>query len=131
MSKATASVPIAEITGGPTKAMLPVRSKHTINNAQVLLIAKKLIKALVAYIFLTWLLKTWNTDMTIFVAFSACAGLALAFSARDVAANFVAACLIIVYRPFEVGDWIKAEAHEAGMVYTCFCCSTASGVNRR
>ena len=42
------------------------------------------VKAAVGYVFLTWLVKTWGTDMTIFVAFSAIAALAFAFSLREV-----------------------------------------------
>ena len=35
---------------------------------------------------------------------------------RGVIANFVGGLIIIVYRPFHVGDWIRTDRHEAGGV---------------
>ena len=85
---------------------------RSVSNVQTLLIGRQALKALVGYVFLSWLLHTWGANMDIFVAFSAVGALAVAFSLREVATNVVGGCLIMVRRSFAVGEWIKAGDHE-------------------
>jgi len=61
-----------------------LRATRKSRQAQSLLIVRRFVKAAVGYIFLSWLLRTWGTDMTVFIAFSAVGALALAFSLKEV-----------------------------------------------
>ena len=43
-------------------------------------------------------------------------GLAFAFAAKDTISNIFGSLMVILDRPFNVGDWIKVNGHEEGLV---------------
>ena len=83
-------------------------------DANVVLIMRRFAKGVVAYLFLAWFLRVWNADFTIFVAFSAVGALFVLFSLREAALNVIGACVIVFYKAFVVGDWIKIESERTG-----------------
>ena len=83
-------------------------------DAHVVLIMRRFAKGVVAYLFLAWFLRVWNADFTIFVAFSAVGALFVLFSLREAALNVIGACVIVFYKAFVVGDWIKIESERTG-----------------
>lgn len=84
------------------------------SDAHVVLILRRFAKGIAAYLFLAWFLKVWNADFTFFVAFSAVGALFVLFSLREAAMNVIGACVIVFYRAFVVGDWIKIECERTG-----------------
>jgi len=84
------------------------------SDAHVVLILRRFAKGVVAYLFLAWFLRVWNADFTVFVAFSAAGALFVLFSLREAALCVIGACVIVFYKAFVVGDWIKIEGERAG-----------------
>ena len=84
------------------------------SDAHVVLILRRFAKGVVAYLFLAWFLRVWNADFTVFVAFSAAGALFVLFSLREAALNVIGACVIVFYKHFVVGDWIKIESERVG-----------------
>jgi small-conductance mechanosensitive channel len=84
------------------------------SDAHVILIVRRFAKGVASYLFLAWFLRVWNADFTIFVAFSAVGALFVLISLREAALNVIGACVIIFYRAFVVGDWIKVESERMG-----------------
>ena len=93
--------------------------------ASAALLYRRALKALFAYLFLGWFLSVWHANMNIFAAFSAVGALFVAFSLRDAAANVLGSLVIILYRPFAVGDWIRTDdpAHEGVVREINFRCT--------
>ena len=56
--------------------------------------------------------KEWNYDMSGLLASLSIGSLALAFAAKDALANVFGSFVIIVDKPFKVGDWISANGVE-------------------
>ena len=53
--------------------------------------------------------REWNYDITAFVASLGIGAMAIAFAAKDSLANIFGSIIIIMERPFVIGDWIKAN----------------------
>lgn len=56
--------------------------------------------------------KEWNYDITGFIASLGIASIAVAFAAKDALANVFGSFVIIIDKPFVVGDWIAANGVE-------------------
>lgn len=56
--------------------------------------------------------KEWNYDITGFIASLSIASVAVAFAAKDALANVFGSFVIIIDKPFVVGDWISANGIE-------------------
>jgi len=54
---------------------------------------------------------TLGVDSTTFAAVLAAAGLAIGLALQGSLANFAGGVLIVIFKPFEVGDFIKAQGH--------------------
>ena len=83
------------------------------SDAHVVLILRRFAKGVIAYLFLAWFLRVWNANFTVFVAFSAAGALFVLFSMREAALCVIGACVIVFYKTFVVGDWIKIESDGA------------------
>jgi len=53
-------------------------------------------------------LSNLGVEMTSFIALIGAAGLAVGFALQGTLSNFAAGILILIFRPFRVGDWISA-----------------------
>ena len=53
--------------------------------------------------------REWNYDITAFVASLGIGAMAIALAAKDSLANIFGSVIIIMERPFKVGDWISAN----------------------
>ena len=53
--------------------------------------------------------REWNYDITAFVASLGIGAMAIAFAAKDSLANIFGSVIIILERPFVIGDWIAAN----------------------
>lgn len=81
------------------KTMLDVTSIHAL--VQLLKISV-LVTAIIS------LMKVFNMDITALITVGGIGGVGIAFAAKELLANFFGGLLIILDRPFEVGDWIRS-----------------------
>lgn len=58
----------------------------------------------------------WNINVTAWVASAGIVGLALSFAAKDTLANLFAGASIIADAPYKVGDFVRLESGERGVV---------------
>ncbi len=72
-------------------------------------------KVLLWAIFLVYLANTFNIDVTSVVAGLGIGGLAFAFAAKDTLANLFGSVMIILDKPFEIGDYIIVEDKEGSV----------------
>lgn len=57
-------------------------------------------------------LQTMGYSISGVLAFGGIGGLAVGFAAKDVLANFLAALMLFIDKPFKVGDWIRSPDRE-------------------
>ena len=67
--------------------------------------------------------KEWNYDISGFIASLSIGSLAVAFAAKDALANVFGSLVILLDRPFKVGDWVLANGIE-GIVEKVYFRST-------
>ena len=53
--------------------------------------------------------REWNYDITAFVASLGIGAMAIAFAAKDALANIFGSVVILLERPFVIGDWVSAN----------------------
>lgn len=58
----------------------------------------------------------WNLDATGWLASAGVVGLAFGFAAQDTLSNLIAGVFILADRPYRVGDYIRLDSGERGMV---------------
>ena len=68
----------------------------------------KVAKVLVLFMALLMTLQTFKVSISGLLAFGGIGTAALAFSAKDLLANFFGGVIVFVDRPFAVGDWIRS-----------------------
>lgn len=56
--------------------------------------------------------REWNYDISAFIASLSIGSLAVAFAAKDALANVFGSMIILLDKPFKVGDWVKANGVE-------------------
>ena len=56
--------------------------------------------------------REWNYDISAFIASLSIGSLAVAFAAKDALANVFGSMIILLDKPFKIGDWIKANSIE-------------------
>lgn len=74
--------------------------------------AEKAAKFLIVLFGLVILLKSWNYDVTAILAGVSIGGIAFAFAAQSTIANLFGSVMILVDRPFQIGDWIRFDGHD-------------------
>ena len=75
-------------------------------------ILSTMFRILIVVIATLMIAKEWNYDMSGLLASLSIGSLALAFAAKDALANVFGSFVIIVDKPFKVGDWISANGVE-------------------
>lgn len=81
------------------------RTDSEYDNMLVPLVCRSL-KVFVAAVALVIVAQALGTDLTALVASLGIGGLALALAAQDTVSNFFGSLMVIVDRPFKVGDWV-------------------------
>lgn len=56
--------------------------------------------------------REWNYDISAFIASLSIGSLAVAFAAKDALANVFGSMIILLDKPFKIGDWVKANGVE-------------------
>jgi small-conductance mechanosensitive channel len=79
---------------------------------QVLHLLAQITKGALIIVGLIMALGTLGIDVSALVAGLGLTGFALGFAFRDALSNLLAGMLILIYRPFEVGDHVKVSSFE-------------------
>jgi len=77
----------------------------------------KLSKAILVIVGLIFIMNLWDKDITGFVAGLGVAGIVLGFALKDSLGNIFGGIAIILDRTYKVGDRIKIDSGESGIVY--------------
>ncbi len=82
---------------------------------QILPIASKLLKILIAFLAIIYILNILHVNVTAVIAGVSIGGLALALAAQDTVKNLIGSMMIFIDRPFQIGDYIEVDG-KAGSV---------------
>ncbi len=101
---------ISDITHGFALRLLTRADIHIEESlANILSTMMRILLAVIATLMVA---KEWNYDMSGLLASLSIGSLALAFAAKDALANVFGSFVIILDKPFKVGDWISANGVE-------------------
>lgn len=90
-----------------------IQEKANIEVDQILVpFLSKCLKVILILIAFTIIAEEWNYDINGLIAGLGLGGLAFALAAKDSLANIFAGIVIILDKPFSIGDWIKTSSVE-------------------
>ncbi|SHJ82881.1 MscS family membrane protein [Hathewaya proteolytica DSM 3090] len=72
----------------------------------------KCVKVVIAAFAITIFLSEWNIDVQMLITGLGIGGLALSLAAKDAASNVIAGVILIIDKPFSIGDWVEVEGTE-------------------
>lgn len=84
-----------------------IRTEESLSN-----IFSTIIRIAITVLGFVTIAKEWNYDISGFVASLGIGSLAVAFAAKDALANVFGSLIIILDKPFKIGDWITANGIE-------------------
>lgn len=84
-----------------------IKSEETISN--FIAAISKILLVMIGFVAIA---KEWNYDISAFIASLSIGSLAIAFAAKDALANVFGSLIIIIDKPFKVGDWVQANGIE-------------------
>ena len=84
-----------------------IRSEEAVSN-----IFATILRILIVVLGFVTVAKEWNYDISGFVASLGIGSLAVAFAAKDALANVFGSLVIILDKPFQVGEWVLANGYE-------------------
>lgn len=88
-------------------ARFGIRSEESVSS-----IISTILRILIVILGFVTVAKEWNYDISGFVASLGIGSLAVAFAAKDALANVFGSLIIILDKPFQIGDWIMANGIE-------------------
>jgi MscS family membrane protein len=92
------------------------RTSSKVNEALILLL-NRLTNALIVFIALIMVLGTFGVNVSSLLVFLGGSSIAVALAAQDTLSNIIAGFVIMIDRPFRVGDRIKLPSGEVGDVF--------------
>ena len=84
-----------------------IRSEEAVSN-----IFSTILRVLIVVLCFVTVAKEWNYDISAFIASLGIGSLAVAFAAKDALANVFGSLIIILDKPFQVGEWVLANGYE-------------------
>lgn len=84
-----------------------IRTEEAVSN-----IFSTILRIIIVVLGFVTIAKEWNYDISGFVASLGIGSLAIAFAAKDSLANVFGSLVIILDKPFKIGDWITANGIE-------------------
>ena len=81
-----------------------IRTEEAVSN-----IFSTILRIIIVVLGFVTIAKEWNYDISGFVASLGIGSLAIAFAAKDALANVFGSLIIILDKPFKIGDWITAN----------------------
>jgi len=103
---------IGSIVGPKSKFEDRLKRKITKANDKMIRMICKLLKFIVYIIGAVILISELGYNISGLIAGLGVGGVAIALAAQDTASNIIGAIMIILDKPFEVGDWINVEGKE-------------------
>lgn len=83
---------------------------------QTLPLFENLAFLLVIIVSIYLIFRSWNIDMTAWLASAGIAGIAIGFAAKDTLANLFSGVFILADTPYKIGDYVVLDSGERGMV---------------
>ena len=87
-----------------TLEKIGIRSEQALSN-----VCSTILRLLVVVLCFVTIAKEWNYDITGFIASLSIGSVAVAFAAKDALANVFGSLVIILDKPFKIGDWVMAN----------------------
>lgn len=84
-----------------------IRSEEALSN-----IFSTILRLIIVVLCFVTIAKEWNYDISGFIASLSIGSVAIAFAAKDALANVFGSLIIILDKPFKIGDWITANGIE-------------------
>ena len=84
-----------------------IRSEESLSN-----IFSTVLRLIIVILGFVTIAKEWNYDISGFIASLSIGSVAIAFAAKDALANVFGSLIIILDKPFQVGDWVTANGVE-------------------
>lgn len=103
---------IGSIVGPNSKFEDRLKKKITKANDKMIRMICKLLKLIVYIVGAVILISELGYNISGLIAGLGIGGVAIALAAQDTASNIIGALMIILDKPFEVGDWINVEGKE-------------------
>ncbi len=107
---------IADILIMAWGARLAQKTESELDDALIPLFSKG-VRVVIFMIGLIWILGKWGIDVTPLVASLGVAGLALSFAVKDSLANIFGGISLILDQAMKVGDKVKLESGEVGIIH--------------
>lgn len=101
------------VTGGLKH--ITAKTESTLDDALMPLITKT-VNVVIILVGIMWMLKVWNVDITPMLASLGVAGLAIGLAVKDSLSNIFGGVSMILDQTIKVGDKIKIESGEVGIV---------------
>ncbi|MGE5673949.1 MAG: mechanosensitive ion channel family protein [Mycobacterium leprae] len=83
---------------------------------EILPVVRRLLSLVLYFIAISIILKDWGTDITALVTTAGVASLAIALAAQETLSNMLGGLIILVDRPFRIGDTIELSDGKSGEV---------------
>jgi len=90
--------------------------EQSIIRRQTLPLFENLAFLLVIIVSIYLIFRSWNIDMTAWLASAGIAGIAIGFAAKDTLANLFSGVFILADTPYKIGDYVVLDSGERGMV---------------
>jgi len=89
------------------KSIVPIQALPLFENLGIIVV-------LVVSIY--FIFRSWNIDMTAWLASAGIAGIAIGFAAKDTLANLFSGVFILADTPYKIGDYVVLDSGERGKV---------------
>ena len=96
---------------------MSVRARaHSLVRPQTLPLFQNLAMIIVLVIAVYLIFRSWNIDMTAWLASAGIVGIAVGFAAKDTLANLFSGVFILTDAPYKIGDYVVLDSGERGKV---------------
>ncbi len=90
--------------------------EHSLVRRQTLPLFENLGFIIVIVVMIYMVFRSWNIDMTAWLASAGIAGIAIGFAAKDTLANLFSGVFILADTPYKIGDYVVLDSGERGLV---------------
>ena len=101
--------PFGDVRFCPTGGISPANAAEFLALSNVVSTTLRILLIILGFVMIA---KEWNYDITGFIASLSIGSLAVALAAKDSLANVFGSLVIIIDKPFVIGDWISANGIE-------------------
>jgi len=103
----TIRIVLRAMSSASGKSIVPIQTLPLFENLGIIIV-------LIVSIY--FLFRSWNIDMTAWLASAGIAGIAIGFAAKDTLANLFSGVFILADTPYKIGDYVVLDSGERGKV---------------